>query len=124
MEGYVAIKRSINNDNIEPESDEITMQYFNTRSAAANWLVDQVEIFNLILEDGPSWADSSERKTILKFFLECEPDAAFFQWEWKRRGNCRTYRIVPAQCGTSKFFLHARHLYKLKEGKIKESKTK
>lgn len=123
---FVAIKRSINNDNKEEECDELTIKYFYSKMDAADWLTDQVEYNHLSLEESAynleDWASCKERSVIFNFFCQAQNEDAFFQWEWKRRGNKRTYRILSVEPETNevKFFLFVKRFYKLKDGLIKE----
>lgn len=116
MEGpFLAVKRSITNDNIKSEAIQWTIKYFVSKQDAANWLVDQIEESYLAPE-------SKERQAVFNFFCQCEPGEAFFEWEWKRRGNNRQYRILPLQDGQVQFYQYVKQFYKLKDGEIKKCK--
>lgn len=125
---FVAIKRSINNDNKEEEREEFTLKYFDSKWDAVNWLTDQVEFNHLSLKQSAynleDWNNCEERDVIFNFFCQAQPDDAFFQWEWKRRGNKRIYRILSLNPDTNevKFFLYVKRFFKLKNGEIKEKK--
>lgn len=106
---FAAIKRSINNDNNEHETDEYNIRLFDKREDAANYLIESYE-FEYDQDI------SVCRSLILSFFTSTETNEdALFQWEWKRRGNFRTYKIVPIrEDGKIEFYAQTKNLFKLK----------
>lgn len=128
MSRYFAIKRTVNNDYVEHESEKYTIKDFEERSDAAAWLlehylkennmidfkIESLESLREILEGKPSW------KAIYDFLMSSTKDDALFNWEWKRRGNFRSYKIVERSSETGDCVFHARakNLFKLKNDKI------
>jgi hypothetical protein len=89
---WAAVKRIQNNDNADGEEEEYVVNVFDEKHDAAIWLAEQYEYF----EDDTDADVPKMSQVLVKFLMETEDNNnnAVFQWEWERRGNFRTYRIV------------------------------
>lgn len=111
---YAAIKRSINNDNHNGDEQEYQINIFNTREDAAEWLIEQYE-YRYSEDD----SEKIDKKLLYTFLLTSSIDDAMFQWEWKRRGNFRTYKIIE-YTDVLKFYVKTKNLYKIKNSAVKK----
>jgi hypothetical protein len=120
MTRYAALKRSVNNDKSEFEDDIILCKEFDRREEAAMWLANKYEPDVLESE----WdADNYDWKLLYDFLMTSSQDDAIFQWEWKRRGNFRQYKIIEiGDDVVLRLFVKTKNLYKLKDGVIKLKK--
>lgn len=96
---FAAIKRSINNDYGSKESDKYMIKIFNSKDEAATWLCQNYEHYNdehshSQSNNLDSWNDSIGFIELHKFLINSNDGDAVFHWEWKRRNNFRTYRII------------------------------
>lgn len=119
---YAAIKRSINDDKAEREQYLVKMCA--SRAEAIDFLLEQYEWWEggSTIYTSQEWFDHPARAELELFFNHYGNDDAIFQWEWKRRGNCRTYRIVECAAGLVTFYPRAANLYKLKDDKVVRKK--
>lgn len=107
---FAAIKRSVTNDDREEEAEEYCIQLFETREHAALFLIDLYEFAHHENRD-------LCQPLMLDFFKNvATKDDALFQWEWKRRGNFRSYKIVPiGSDGKIEFYAQTKNLFKVKQ---------
>lgn len=127
MEAYAAIKRSNDNDSDEKEREQYNIKLFATKDKAAEWLLDKYEFWENghVYGDGDErieteieWKNSKQYKICFDFLLQASDDDALFHWEWKRRGNFRTYKIVQIKNGELNFYARTKNLYKIKNMQI------
>lgn len=120
MKKFTAVKRSINNDYDITECEKYDINTFNSREEAVNWLLSKYEYEHEdgLFRDSADFYQSDEFKEIRAFFMQVPNDDALFQWEWKRRGNCRTYKIIEHDEGELHFYAKGKTLFKLKNGKV------
>lgn len=116
---YAAIKRSINNDLTPCNCDEYKIQIFTNRQDAANFLLKHYESHDRLSDWTPECPDW---KVLFDFLLTSTKDDALFHWEWKRRGNFRTYRIIEFTT-TLNFYSSCPNKFKLKNGKCVKRKS-
>ena len=120
MSRYFAVKRSVNNDYKEHESDRYTVREFEERKDAAVWLLKHYsnEICTFEISEGsPCW------NSIYDFLTTSTNDDALFIWEWKRRGNFRSYKIIEFSVGEDFVFCaRTKNLFKLKDGNVVKKK--
>lgn len=114
---YAAVKREVNNDNGNgKEVEQWHVQISSARIDAIERLLDMVDYTGIQFSfNDDDWRRSTERATMRNFFSAVAQEGdALFQWEWKRRGNFRTYRIIEFEptVGFS-FYAQAERLWKL-----------
>jgi hypothetical protein len=125
---FAAIKRTRDNDNHISEEEEFVIKIFDTRIEAVKWLVGQYEYWEGCSGvdsdvDGDWNPDLPEWKVLENFLMTSSSDEAIFHWQWKRRSNFRTYRIVE-YTDDLRFYQVSKTLYKLKnEIMIKKKKN-
>jgi hypothetical protein len=119
---FASIKRSTNNDNHDWESEEYSFKIFDTREEAVTWLLEQYEHWESnagVDRDYQGWGpDLPDWKVLYNFFMTSANDDVIFHWEWKRRGNFRTYKIVEFT-DVLKTYAKAKNRFKLRNGHIK-----
>lgn len=113
---FAGIKRSRDNDNHNCDEENYIIKSFDSREEAADWLSKQYEYWHEGV-DCKEIVDTKEYKEIHRFFITSSNDDAIFQWEWKRRNNFRTYKIIQYK-DELEFFARAKNLFKLKKGEI------
>jgi hypothetical protein len=92
---YAAIKRSINNDSSEGKEEDYSINIFETKEKAAEWLTNLYDFWEDDWCIEGTWNRSNENwSKLYNFFMEKTSEDIIFQWEWRRKGNFRTYRIV------------------------------
>ena len=118
---YAAIKRSINQDKTPCTCEKYMIQIFTNRQDAANFLLKHYETDdqNRLSDWTPECLDW---KVLFDFLLTSTKEDALFHWEWKRRGNFRTYRIIEFTT-TLDFYSSCPNKFKLKNGKCVKRKS-
>jgi hypothetical protein len=94
---YASIKKSYNSDNDSDELTEWNICIFNTKKEAINWICENYEYFGAESDSDSNddeIKDFDRRALIENYFTRAPNGHGLFQWEWKRRGCDRTYRIV------------------------------
>ena len=118
---FAAIKRSTDNDNHDGSDETYRILTFDDREAAIVWLLEQYEHWEnnsgFDREQG-EWGRGVPDWNILRdFFRESKNEDALFHWQWKRRNNFRTYRIVQFT-GDLNFSAKAGNLFKYKNRQV------
>ena len=98
---YAAIKKTHDNDG--DGDNTIRIKLFDKRDDAIEWIINVYEFWSeeSDSEDCIETVDDlsqDQRKTLLMNFLsKSSNDEGVFHWEWKRKNNHRTYRIIEFQ---------------------------
>lgn len=121
---FAAIKRSITNDKPKGEKEKYTINVFNTKEEASVCLTNLYEWWDdndlpdtetTILWDrsNVNWIE------LYNFFIGSTGEDAMFHWEWKRKGNFRSYRIIEIHTEKGiKFYSSVKKLYSFYNQKI------
>lgn len=104
---FAAIKRSLTNDGDREE--KYTINVFATKADAAAFLVSKLNVWDA---DEPSDLDGVAA-ALCDFFVRSANDEGFFFWEWKRKGNFRTFRIVEFKDDDAEGFVFDAQIPKL-----------
>jgi len=94
---FAAIKRSLDNDNHPGKEESYNIKIFASKNDAVEWLLQNYEHWDdeHCTGDDREWDNTVPGWHALhEFFLNSKNGDTMFHWEWERRGNFRTYRIV------------------------------
>lgn len=122
MKKFAAVKRTVINDvDDDTKKESFVLKICDNRSDAISWLLAQFEYWDVesIGNIKEEWITCPEWKTLHDFFQNSKKDEGILNWEWERKGNFNSYRIVEfVESEALQFYSRIKNLYGIKDNVI------